>query len=391
MLNSIREFLRLEAASGILLALAASLGLLAANTSLQPFYHSLLNTPFSIHYGMISLNKPLLFWINDGLMAIFFFLVGLEIKREYLEGHLSHPSQRILPGLATLGGILFPAIIYSLFNFDNAINLRGWAIPTATDIAFALGILSLMGNKIPRELRIFLLTIAVLDDLCAIIIIALFYSRELSLVTLFTGLFVLGLMSILNKLKVQLISAYLVASVILWVLVLHSGVHATIAGVLAAFLLPLNKGKAAEKSPLILTESALHPWVAYGILPLFAFANAGVSLESFRLVELLEPLPLGIMLGLFLGKQLGIMLGTLLPIYLKWARLPHHVSWQQIYGVSILCGIGFTMSLFIGTLAFEGGGPVYDHRIKLSVFISSFLSALLGYLVLRCSYHKTKK
>lgn len=390
MFSILRKFLQLEASAGILLMLAAVLALLIANSQFYPFYQATLHTPLSLKYDNFLLSKPLLFWINDGLMVIFFFLIGLEIKREFIEGHLSIPSQRILPATATLGGIIVPALIYTLFNYHNSVNMRGWAIPTATDIAFALGVLALIKDS-PKSLRIFLLTIAVLDDLGAVLIIALYYAKSLSVASLLLAIFTLIILTILNKLRIKQVSIYIVLSLTLWVFVLQSGVHATIAGVLAAFTIPLGKNKTTEKSPLVMIEQALHPWVAYAILPIFAFANAGLPINSITFSNLIDPLALGIMLGLFVGKQIGVFVGTWIPIKFKWGKLPSNVSWSQLYGISILCGIGFTMSLFIGTLAFEEGGPEFDHRVRLAILIASFFSFIYGYLILKFSNNQAKK
>lgn len=390
MFTILRKFLQLEASAGIILMLVTILALLIANSPLYPLYQDTLHAPFSLKYDNFLLSKPLLFWINDGLMVIFFFLIGLEIKREFIEGHLSIPSQRILPATATLGGMLIPALIYILFNYNNSINMRGWAIPTATDIAFALGVLALTKNS-PKSLRVFLLTIAVLDDLGAVLIIALFYAKSLSIVSLLCAAFILMILTLVNKLRVKKVSIYIVLSLTLWVFVLQSGVHATIAGVLAAFTIPLGKTKTLEKNPLIMIEHALHPWVAYAILPIFAFANAGLPLENIKFSNLTDPLALGIMLGLFVGKQIGVFMGTWIPIKLKWGKLPSNVSWPQLYGISILCGIGFTMSLFIGTLAFNESGPEFDHRVRLAILIASFLSFVYGYLILKFTNNKAKK
>lgn len=390
MFTILRKFLQLEASAGILLMLVTILALLIANSPLYPFYQATLHAPLSLTYDNFLLSKPLLFWINDGLMVIFFFLIGLEIKREFIEGHLSIPAQRILPGTATLGGIIVPALIYILFNYDHSINMRGWAIPTATDIAFALGVLALI-KDLPKSLRVFLLTIAVLDDLGAVLIIALFYAKSLSIASLLWAVLILIILTLLNRLKIKKVSIYIVLSLTLWVFVLQSGVHATIAGVLAAFTIPLGRNKTSEKNPLVIIEQALHPWVAYAILPIFAFANAGLPLKNITLSNLTDPLALGIMLGLFFGKQIGVLIGTWIPIKLKWGKLPSNVSWLQLYGISILCGIGFTMSLFIGTLAFEGGGPEFDYRVRLAILIASFLSFIYGYLVLKFSNNKAKK
>ncbi|HXH54890.1 MAG TPA: Na+/H+ antiporter NhaA [Gammaproteobacteria bacterium] len=380
----LRKFIQFEASASIILMLAAILALLTANSRFYSIYETILRTPFSLPFSTFSVSKPLLFWINDCLMVIFFFLIGLEIKREYIIGHLSAPSQRILPALATLGGIIVPALIFTLFNYDNSINMKGWAIPTATDIAFALGALMLI-KDIPKSLRAFLLTVAVLDDLGAVLIIALFYAKNLSVISLLAATFILMTMIILNRLKIKKISIYIILSLILLGFVLQSGVHATIAGVLAAFTIPLDKNKTDGENSLVIIEKALHPWVAFGVLPIFAFANSGIPFRNFTFPHLIEPLSIGIIMGLFLGKQLGVFIGTWVPVKLKWGRLPSNISWSQLYGISILCGIGYTMSLFIGTLAFEEGNPEYDYRIKLAILIASLCSFIYGFLILKFS------
>lgn len=387
MFKNLQRFLKFEGSAGVILMLVTVCALVIANSEFYSFYQTILLTPFSLKYNAFLLSKPLLFWINDGLMVIFFFLIGLEIKREFIEGHLSIQSQRILPATATVGGIIIPALIYILFNFHNSLNIKGWAIPTATDIAFALSVLALIKN-VPKALKVFLLTIAVLDDLSAVLIIALFYAKSLSIVSLLGATIILFTMALLNKMKVKRISIYIFLSLLLWIFVLQSGVHATIAGVLAAFMIPLGENENAEKRPLVIIEQALHHWVAFVILPVFAFANAGLPIKNVTFSNLIDPLALGIMLGLFIGKQIGVFVGTWLPVKLKWAKLPSNVSWHHIYGISILCGIGFTMSLFIGTLAFEEGGPEYDYQIRLAILLASFFSFIYGYLILKFSSKK---
>ena len=380
----LRKFIQFEASASLILILATLLALLTANSRFYDLYDVILHTPFSLSLSTLSFSKPLLFWINDCLMVVFFFLIGLEIKREYIQGHLSIPTQRILPATATLGGIVVPALIFTVFNYNNSINMQGWAIPTTTDIAFALGALMLI-KGIPKSLRLFLLTVAVLDDLAAVLIIAIFYAKNLSLVSLLGAALILTAMVILNRLKIKRISIYIILSLVLWVFVLQSGIHATIAGVLAAFTIPLEKNKTEKKNPLVIIEETLHPWVAFGILPIFAFANSGIPFGKVTFTHLIEPLPLGIITGLFIGKQLGVLIGTWVPITLKWGKLPKNVSWKQLYGVSILCGIGYTMSLFIGMLAFENGGSEYDYRIKCAILVASLCSFIYGFLILKCS------
>lgn len=379
-LSAIREFLKLESAGGILLVIAAALALILSNSPLAAFYDAALHIPVGIRLGEFALEKSLLHWINDGLMAVFFFLVGLEIKREVLDGELSTPRQIALPGLAALGGMAAPALIYVLVNRDMPENLAGWAIPAATDIAFALGVLALVGSRVPLGLKVFLLALAILDDLGAIVIIAVFFTADLSLLSLgLAGAAILAL-AVLNRCGVTRLSPYVLIGVFLWVCVLKSGVHATLAGVALAFAIPL-KGKEGEESPLRHCEHALHPWVAFGIMPVFAFANAGVSLAGLGFGVLGQPVALGVMLGLFLGKQIGVMVMTVLGTRLGLCRLPEGASWMQMYGVALLTGIGFTMSLFIGTLAFSD--PAYGADVRVGVLSGSLLSAVLGFLLLR--------
>ncbi|MEE8272497.1 MAG: Na+/H+ antiporter NhaA [Alphaproteobacteria bacterium] len=380
-LSAVREFLRLEAAGGIILVMAAVLALIIANTPLAWLYDGLLDTPVVVQVGALVLAKPLLLWINDGLMAVFFFLVGLEIKREVLEGELSSLAQSALPGVAAVGGMVVPALIYVALNLGNAETLDGWAIPTATDIAFALGVLSLIGSRAPAALKVFLLALAIMDDLGAIVVIALFYTADLSLVSL--GLAALGLAALvaLNRLGVTRIAAYIIVGVIVWVCVLKSGVHATLAGVAVAFCIPIGGRSAHDPSPLKHLEHVLHPWVAFAILPVFAFANAGVSLGGLSVDRLLQPVPLGIAAGLFIGKQIGVLGSSYAAIRLGWCRLPDGANWLHMYGVALLTGIGFTMSLFIGTLAFDG--PDHSAGLRVGVLGGSLLSAVGGYVMLR--------
>ncbi len=365
---------------------AAAVAIVLANTSLAPLYGRLLDVPLSITVGDGSLAKPLLLWINDGLMAVFFLLVTLEIKREFIEGQLSSVRQALLPFFGAVGGMVLPAAIYVFINLDNdPLNLNGWAIPAATDIAFALGILALAGKRAPLSLKVLLAAIAILDDLGAILIIAFFYTDELSLVTIEgAGLCIVGLL-VLNRLGVTRTSGYLVIGALLWVFVLQIGVHATLAGVVVATAIPIRARGDKERSPLRKLEHDLHPWVAYGILPVFAFANAGVSFAGFSPASLLEPVPLGIAAGLFVGKQLGIFVPIAAAVRLGIARRPSGATWPQVYGVSMLCGVGFTMSLFIGSLAFEdpAGDQTFAAPIRLGVLCGSLLSGLFGYLFVR--------
>ncbi len=382
----IREFFKLEAAGGILLGLAAIVALIMENSPLQSLYDALLTTPVIIQIGAFAINKPLLLWINDGLMAVFFLLVGLEIKREILEGQLSTREQISLPAIAALGGLAVPALIYSYINWGDAESMRGWAIPAATDIAFALGVITLLGNRVPETLKICLVAIAILDDLAAIIIIALFYTDNLSLFSLAVGVIGITILTILNRRGVTNLAPYVVTGIFLWACVLKSGVHATLAGVILAFFIPLKIKNPEGKAPLRKLEHGLHPWVAYGVLPVFAFANAGVSLEGLSLEMMMQPITLGIAAGLFFGKQIGVMAFTALAVVTKLCRLPAGVSWKQYYGMSLITGIGFTMSLFIGTLAFSG----IEHQtaVRLGVLSGSALSGILGYTILRMASKK---
>jgi NhaA family Na+:H+ antiporter len=375
------DFLKLESAGGLLLVATAGLALICSNSPLRHAYDDLLKTPVELRFGSFAIAKPLLLWINDGLMAIFFLLVGLEVKREVIEGELSTPAQVVLPVVAGLGGMVVPALIYLLLNRGNGAALNGWAIPTATDIAFALGILSLLGNRVPVSLKIFLTAVAIADDLGAIVIIALFYTAELSLSMLFLAAVAIAVLTAMNLQKITRIAPYVIVGVILWVFVLKSGVHATLAGVAVAFAVPLKTTDAHGHAPLHQLEHSLHPWVAFGVLPIFAFANAGVSFAGVTPTALAEPLPLGIAAGLFVGKLVGVGGASALLVRLGLARLPEGASWRQLVGVAALCGVGFTMSLFIGSLAFEG--PGYFTPLRLGVIAGSTLSGVTGYLLLR--------
>ena len=378
---AIREFLRHESASGVILMLAAVLALVFDNSPLAWLYDGLLDTPLAIQVGALKIAKPLLLWINDGLMAIFFLLVGLEIKREVLEGELSSIDKAALPAVAAVGGMAMPAAVFVAINWGNAETLKGWAIPAATDIAFALGILALLGTRVPLALKVFLLALAIIDDLGAIVIIALFYTDGLSTTALsLAAIGIVGLI-LLNRLGVTRLTPYVLVGIFMWVCVLKSGVHATLAGVALAFAIPLRVKGNAETAPLRLLEHELHPWVAYGVMPIFAFANAGVPLGGLSFADLLAPLPLGIAAGLFIGKQVGVMSFVWIAVRVGLCRLPPGISWAQIYGVALLAGIGFTMSLFIGTLAFED--PSQASGVRLGVLCGSITSAICGYLLLR--------
>lgn len=381
-----KRFLKLESASGIILILAALVAIGLANSALAQHYQSFLNTEVQVRIAALDINKPLLLWINDGFMAIFFLLVGLEVKREMLEGALSSRVQATFPAIAAVGGMLAPALIYSFFNYGDEATRAGWAIPAATDIAFALGVMALLGKRVPTSLKVFLLALAIMDDLGVIVIIALFYTQQLSLSALAIGVAATLTLLWMNRRGEDRIGLYMLVGLVLWVAVLKSGVHATLAGVIVGFMIPLNGKRYA--SPLKHLEHVLHPWSAFLILPLFAFANAGVSLEGISLSALLSPLPMGIILGLFVGKPLGIFTISWLAVKLGVAQLPKGVNFKQIFAVSILCGIGFTMSMFIASLAFEHGGVDYGSYSRLGILAGSTLAAVAGYIALRISLPK---
>ncbi|MCY4209031.1 MAG: Na+/H+ antiporter NhaA [Roseovarius sp.] len=374
-----------EATPGMLLMFAAVAALVISNSFLSPAYASFLDLPIKVQLGTFSIAKPLLLWVNDGLMAVFFFLVGLEIKREVLEGHLSSLDRAALPLIAACGGIAIPALVFAGINFKSPGTINGWAIPAATDIAFALGILALMGRGVPVTLKIFLLAVAIIDDLAAIIIIAAFYTDGVSLSALLVAAVGLLALLALNRAGVIRITPYLLVGLVMWAAVLKSGVHATLAGVLVALMIPI-KAKDGT-SPLKITEHDLHPWVAFLVLPLFAFANAGVSLEGISLGALTAPLPLGIALGLFIGKQVGVLGFSWLGVGTGLCRLPDGANWLQVYGIACLTGVGFTMSLFIGTLAFETAEQL--DQVRLGVLLGSALSAVFGFAVLKYALRQT--
>lgn len=389
MRNTITRFFQLEAAGGLLLIAAAALALVINNSPLSWLYNAFLETPVEARIGALQIAKPLLLWINDGLMALFFLVIGLEVKREVLEGHLSKPSQVVLPGAAAIGGMVVPALIYVALNTGNAEALNGWAIPMATDIAFALGVLALLGKRVPVSLKLFLMTLAIIDDLGAIIVIALVYSGELSQVSLIlAGVSIIALIA-MNRSGVSRLAPYLLIGLVLWVCVLKSGIHATLAGVVLAFCITLRTSTKA--SPLLTLEHGLHPWVAYGILPLFAFANAGVSLAGVTMDSFTHSVPLGIAAGLLLGKTAGVFGLTWLAVRTRLASLPKEANWGHVLGVSILCGIGFTMSLFVGSLAFEPGVSGYAGEDRMGILTGSILSAIIGYGVMVMACKTTPK
>ena len=387
LLIAVRDFMRLESAGGVLLLGAAILAILMANSPLASIYGGLLDTTVAIQVGTLAINKPLVLWINDGLMAIFFFLIGLEIKREVLEGELSSFSQVVLPGAGALGGMVVPAAIYGWFNWDNASAMDGWAIPVATDIAFALALLSVFGSRVPTSLKVFLLTLAIFDDLAAIVIIAIFYSGDLSITALYIGIGAILIAAVMNRLNVTRVSAYIMLGIILWVAVLKSGVHATLAGVIIALFIPMRDD--TGRSPLRGLEHDLHSPVAFAILPIFAFANAGLSMSGMSIADITHPVTLGVISGLVLGKPVGILLFVGLVLALRIGKLPDDVSFGQLLGVAFACGIGFTMSLFIAGLAFEHGGGDYFAGDRLGVLLGSVLSAVIAYIILHFCLPKT--
>lgn len=388
-LSPIQNFLKQEASSGIILMFAAVFAMALANSPWASYYDLLLDVPVVVAIGSFEIAKPLLLWINDGLMALFFFLVGLELKREFLEGNLSEPSQVALPAIAAIGGMAIPALFYVALNYNDPAAINGWAIPTATDIAFALGILAIIGSKVPLQLKVFLTSLAIFDDLGAIIIIALFYTEQLSLLSLVVSAVLITILFGLNKKGVTNTSPYIFIGIVLWIAVLKSGVHATLAGVVLAFFIPI-KGEEGEPSPLKSLEHNLHSMVAFIVLPIFAFANAGISFTGVGIDQILSPVPLGIIAGLLLGKQIGIFGFCFIAIKLGLAKLPENVNWKLLYGVSLLCGVGFTMSLFIGSLAFEqsSDSPLFQDR--LGIVIGSLISGVFGYIVIKTALNKQK-
>jgi len=382
------KILKNDSAVGILLVAGAVAGLLFANTELKVYYNLLIDLPVEIRIGKFEISKPLLLWINDGFMAVFFLLIGLELKREFLEGELSDRRKIILPALGAIGGMVVPAAIYIYINWNSSKGLQGWAIPAATDIAFALGILSLLGSRVPASLKIFLVSLAIFDDIGAIMIIAFFYTGNISILALVVAGICILMLYLLNKSSVDEISSYIFIGIIMWIAFLKSGVHATLTGVILAMFIPMKSHIDQTRSPLKSLEKDLTPAVYLIILPLFAFANTGIDLAGTGKEQIIHSIPLGIAIGLFAGKQIGIFMFCWVGIILQLAELPGKVSWLSLYGVSVLCGIGFTMSLFISSLAFEGTGlnVMFDERI--GILIGSVASAILGYLVLRYSLGK---
>ncbi len=388
-LTALKQFFKMESSGGLVLMAAAVMALIMANSGWAPIYHQFLDTKLAITIGESGLNKPLWLWINDGLMAIFFFLVGMEIKREIVDGQLSSREQASLPFVAAVGGMAVPALIYVFINSGNPETISGWAIPAATDIAFALGVLALFGKRVPLALKVFLMAVAVIDDLGAVLIIALFYTAELSTKALLLAALCLSALIVLNQMKSPYVSAYVFIGILMWIAVLKSGVHATIAGVLLGFVIPHRLKNPSGHSILQDLEHGLHPWVAFGVLPIFAFANAGISFEGLTFSHMLDPLPLGIALGLFFGKQIGVFGFTYLASSTGIIKRPTGTNWMQFYGVSMLCGIGFTMSLFIGNLAFDS--TLLETETRIGVMSGSLASALVGCLILHLSLPKKAK
>lgn len=379
----VRDFIKKESSSGIILIFVTIFALLLRNSPLSEFYWELIHTPVVFSIGEIIIDKPLYLWINDGFMALFFLVIGLEIKRELIAGHLSSWAKIALPAIAAVGGMLVPALVFLYFNYTDETASRGWAIPTATDIAFALGILSLLGKRVPTTLKIFLMALAIFDDIGAIVIIAIFYTSDLSAISIFSSLCAILVLFMMNRLGVIKVMAYMFVGIILWISVLKSGVHATLAGIILAFFIPLDtktyKGK--HHSPAKKLRHNIHFLVAFFVLPLFAFVNAGIDLRDINFATMGESVPLGIMLGLFVGKQVGVFSFVFFAVKFKLAKLPKCSTWAQVYGVSVLTGIGFTMSLFIDSLAYSDDS-LYLYTDRLAILIGSLLSGILGYLVL---------
>ncbi|MBU3069668.1 Na+/H+ antiporter NhaA [Aestuariicella sp. G3-2] len=379
MIEEVKKFMKMESASGVLLMAAAVLAMIFANTPLHIYYDALIDVPVEVRVGALEIDKPLLLWINDGLMAVFFFLIGLELKRELIEGELSNPSAIALPAIGAVGGMAAPALIYVFFNQHDPVAINGWAIPAATDIAFSLGILALLGTRVPVALKVFLVSLAIFDDVGAIVIIAMFYTDDLSTTALMIGLVCTVFLFFLNRAHVTNITPYLFVGVVMWIAVLKSGVHATLAGVVMALFIPIKPKPGESYSPLKELEHDLHSAVAFGILPIFAFANAGVHVLGMGMENILHSAPVGIALGLFLGKPIGIFGLCWLSTKIGLVKMPEGLNYKALFGVSLLCGVGFTMSLFIGSLAFDSS-RVFDER--LGILVGSAVSGLVGYLVL---------
>ena len=386
--GSLIEFFRLEAAGGIMLVAASIIALIIANSFFDASYQNFLDFPVHIGIADFAIDKPLVLWINDGLMAVFFLLVGLELKREFIEGQFADRKQILLPAMCALGGMIVPMALYAAINWNDSVAMRGTAIPAATDIAFALGVLSLLGSRVPVALKLLLTAIAVADDLGAIILIAIFYTSNLSLLSLGIALAAIFCLWMLNKFNVMRLSAYLLVGLVMWVAVLKSGVHATLAGVVLGLCIPLGSADEGAARPSEKLEHFLHPWVAYFILPLFAFANAGVSLQGIEWSNLTDAVPLGIVTGLVVGKQVGVFGVAYVLLKLKWVRLPEGLNLPMLWGLSMLCGIGFTMSLFIGSLAFEGQGDTLQVSYRLGILLASFIAAVSAFIFLKWQLNK---
>ena len=381
----IEKYIQQESFAGILLVITAFLAILVANTPLNIYYQMLIDTPVAIQVGQLEINKPLLLWVNDGLMAVFFFLIGLELKREFIEGELSERKNIVLPASGAVGGMLAPALIYVWLNYDDPIALQGWAIPAATDIAFALGILSLLGSKVPISLKVFLTSLAIFDDVGAILIIAFFYTSNISITALSIAAITCTMLFILNRKNIVDKSIYIALGIVMWVAMLKSGVHATLAGIILAMFIPISSNSNKEISPLKSLEQDLHSAVVFIILPVFAFCNAGINFTDFGLNQVLHDIPSGIALGLFFGNQIGIFTMCWLAVKFRLAELPKDISWISLYGVAALCGVGFTMSLFIGSLAFEETGANFLIDERIGILIGSIASGIFGYVILRNS------
>lgn len=380
----VRKFLENESSSGIILIFVTLIALLFSNSFLSPFYTDFLHTKIELKVGTIlEISKPLILWVNDGLMAIFFLMIGLEIKRELILGHLSNFSNITLPLIGAIGGMAVPALIFFFFNINDNFALRGWAIPTATDIAFALGILSLLGKRVPTSLKIFLMALAIFDDVGAILIIAFFYTAQLSINSFLLATLCIGILILFNRLKISYLSLYIFVGVLLWICVLKTGVHATLTGIILAFTIPISliNEKRRHISPVRTLEHYIHSWVAFFILPLFAFVNAGIDLRNISLSQIDNSVFLGIFFGLFLGKQIGVFLFVFITVKLGLIKLPVGVNLRQFYGVAILTGVGFTMSLFINSLAYEDSN-IFFYTDKLAILFGSLVSALMGYFIL---------
>ncbi len=386
--DSLIDFFRLEAAGGIMLVFASLLALLVANSPLNSVYQSFLEFPIHIGISDFAIRKPLVLWINDGLMAIFFLLVGLELKREFVEGQFADRKQILLPAMCALGGMIVPMALYAAFNWNDPVAINGTAIPAATDIAFALGVLSLLGSRVPVALKLLLTAIAVADDLGAIIIIAIFYTSYLSWLSLALAIIAICALWLLNRFAITRLSVYLLVGIFMWVAVLKSGVHATLAGVVLGLFIPLGRQDEGAERPSEKLEHFLHPWVAYFILPLFAFANAGVSLQGIEWSTIADGIPLGIVTGLVVGKQIGIFGIAYLLLKLKWVRMPEGLNLPMLWGISMLCGIGFTMSLFIGSLAFEGQGELLQVSYRIGILLASSIAAVTAFLFLKWQLNK---